>query len=92
MNLAARKRYTPEFKAQAVDLLSTGKPVAQVAEELCISSNLLYNWRHNSQGAQLGSAGAREPQASAPQASAPKRTSCAPCAAKTPSCARRMTF
>jgi transposase-like protein len=74
MNLAARKRYTPEFKAQAVDLLSTGKPVAQVAEELCISSNLLYNWRHNS------------------QASAPQRTNCAPCAAKTPSCARRMTF
>ncbi len=51
MNLAARKRYPPEFKAQAVDLLSTGKPVAQVAEEFCISSNLLYNWRHNSQGA-----------------------------------------
>ena len=59
MNLAARKRYTPEFKAQAVDLLSTGKPVAQVAEELCISSNLLYSWRHSSQGAQLGSAGER---------------------------------
>ena len=39
MNLASRKRYTPEFKAQAVDLLSTGKPVSQVAEELCISSN-----------------------------------------------------
>ena len=50
MNLAARKRYTPEFKAQAVDLLSTGKPVAQVAEELCISSNLLYNWRHKAVG------------------------------------------
>ena len=50
MNLAARKRYTPEFKEQAVDLLSTGKPVAQVAEELCISSNLLYNWRHKAVG------------------------------------------
>jgi transposase-like protein len=59
MNLAPRKRYTPEFKAQAVELLSTGKPVTQVAEELCISSNLLYSWRYNSQGAQLGSAGAR---------------------------------
>ena len=59
MNLAPRKRYTPEFKAQAVELLSTGKPVSQVAEELCISSNLLYSWRHSSQGAQLGSAGAR---------------------------------
>ena len=59
MNLAPRKRYTLEFKAQAVELLRTGKPVTQVAEELCISSNLLYSWRQNSQGAQLGSAGAR---------------------------------
>ena len=56
MNLAPRKRYTPEFKAQAVELLSTGKPVSQVAAELCISSDLLYSWRHSSQ---LGSAGAR---------------------------------
>ena len=40
MNLAPRKRYTTEFKAQAVELLSTGKPVSQVAEELCISSDL----------------------------------------------------
>ena len=40
MNLAPRKRYTPEFKAQAVELLGTGKHVSQVAEELCISSNL----------------------------------------------------
>ena len=40
MNLAPRKRYTPEFKAQAVELLSTGKPVSQVAAELCISSDL----------------------------------------------------
>ena len=59
MKLAPRKRYTAEFKAQAVELLSTGKPVSEVAEELCISSNLLYGWRHSSQGAQLGSAGAR---------------------------------
>ena len=40
MNLAPRKRYTPEFKAQAVELLSTGTPVSQVAAELCISSDL----------------------------------------------------
>jgi transposase len=59
MNQAPRKRYTAEFKAQAVQLLNTGKPVSQVAEELCISSNLLYNWRHSSQGAQLGGAGVR---------------------------------
>jgi transposase-like protein len=36
-----RKRYTTEIKAKAVDLLDTGKPVPQVAEELCISSALL---------------------------------------------------
>ena len=59
MNPVHRKRYTTEFKAQAVELLSTGKPVCEVAEELCISSNLLYGWRHRSQGAQLGSAGGR---------------------------------
>ena len=46
MNLAPRKRYTTEFKTRAIELLSTGKPVSQVAEELCISSNLLYSWRH----------------------------------------------
>ena len=43
MNTKPRKRYTPEFKAQAVELISTGKPVSQIAEELCIGSNLLYN-------------------------------------------------
>lgn len=59
MNQKTRKRYTPEFKAQAVELLCTGKPVPQVAEELCISSNLLYRWRQDSQDAQVGSAGPR---------------------------------
>lgn len=59
MNQKTRKRYTTEFKAQAVELLDTGKPVPQVAEELCISSNLLYRWRQDSQGAQVGSAGPR---------------------------------
>mgnify|MGYP003611129037 CR=1 FL=1 len=56
MNQTSRKRYTPEFKAQAVELLQTGKPVPQVAEELCISSNLLYKWRLDAQGTQIGSA------------------------------------
>jgi len=59
MNQVPRKRYTAEFKATAIELLTTGKPVPQVAEELCISSNLLYNWRHQAQGKQVGSAGPR---------------------------------
>ena len=32
-----RKQYTPEFKAQAIELLALGRPVAELAEELCIS-------------------------------------------------------
>jgi len=58
MKLKPRKRYTDEFKTQAVELLDTGKPVSQLAEELCISSNLLYNWRLSSQRAQTGGDGA----------------------------------
>jgi transposase len=56
MNQKPRKRYTNEFKAQAVELLDTGKPVEKVAEDLCISSSMLYRWRLDSQG---GSAGPR---------------------------------
>jgi transposase-like protein len=52
MNPTPRQRYTAEFKAQAVELISTGKPVSQIAEELCIGSNLLYKWKQDSQGAQ----------------------------------------
>lgn len=59
MNPKPRKRYTVEFKAQAVELINTGKPVSQIAEELCIGSNLLYRWKQNSQGAQGGSEGPR---------------------------------
>jgi transposase len=61
MPLKPRPTYTAEFKAQAVELLALGKPVNQVAEELCVSSNLLYSWRRSSppQGTQGGSAGGR---------------------------------
>jgi transposase len=59
MKVQARKRYTAEFKAQALELLETGKGVAQVAEDLCISSDLLYRWRRDTQGEQSGSKGLR---------------------------------
>jgi transposase len=61
MSLKARPTYTAEFKAQAMELLALGKPVNQVAEELCVSSNILYSWRrsHLPQGTQGGSAGGR---------------------------------
>lgn len=44
-----RKRYTEEFKAQAVELLKTGKPVAELAEELCVSTDLRALLRENAQ-------------------------------------------
>ena len=54
-----RKQYTPEFKAQAIELLALGRPVAELAEELCISANLLYSWKSSSQAAQGDSEGGR---------------------------------
>ena len=57
MNPKPRRRYTAEFKAQAIALLETGKPVSHLAQELGISDNLLYSWRLASQRAQGGSEG-----------------------------------
>jgi transposase len=42
--LQQRKRYSPEFKEQAVELVRIGKPVAEVAEELSIGTGLIYRW------------------------------------------------
>ena len=53
------QRYTPEFKEQALGLLALGKPVAEVAQELQISTNLLYAWRRQFPSPQGGSAGVR---------------------------------
>ena len=44
MNTVTRKRYTPAFKAQAVELVAIGKPVPEVAEEMGIGTSLLYKW------------------------------------------------
>lgn len=44
-----RRKYTPEFKREAVELSrTTDKTVAQVARELGISPRLLYRWRSES--------------------------------------------
>jgi transposase len=58
-----KKRYTAEFKAQAVGLVGLGKPVSAVAEDLGLSQGVLYAWvRKGSQSAELGSEGLRVPQ------------------------------
>ena len=59
MKSKSRQRYTAEFKAQAVELTRTGKPVSQIAEELCIGSNLLHKWKKETRGTQVGSEGPR---------------------------------
>jgi transposase len=60
MNHMTRRRYTAEFKAQAVELVNHGKPVPEVAEDLGIGANILYRWaRKASTPAQLGSEGLR---------------------------------
>ncbi len=60
MTTVTRKRYTAEFKAQAVSLVGLGKPVSVVAEELEIGANLLYSWvRRHPQPGPIGSAGQR---------------------------------
>lgn len=55
----SKKQYTAEFKAQAIELMAAGRPIAELAEELLVSANLLYSWRSSSQGARVGSEGLR---------------------------------
>ena len=60
MKAVTRKRYTAEFKAQAVALVGLGKPVPEVAAELEIGSGLLYKWiGKGAQPGHLGSGGLR---------------------------------
>jgi transposase len=44
--MGQRRRFTPEFKRQAVQLLTAGqRPAAEVARELAIPRNRLYKWQ-----------------------------------------------
>jgi transposase len=58
MKAVTRKRYTAEFKAQAVALVGLGKPVPEVAADLEVGTSILYGWiRKGSQPGHLGSGG-----------------------------------
>lgn len=42
--------YPPEFRREALELLKlSGKPVSQVAEDLGVSDQTLFNWRRQAQ-------------------------------------------
>jgi len=55
MNQKQRRRCTAEFKSQAIQQLETGRPLTEIAEELCTGANLLYSWKNASERAQAGS-------------------------------------
>ena len=52
-----RRHFTDEFKQEAIALLvSSGRPLSQIASELGISPSMLRNWRNGSRGRDAGSA------------------------------------
>ena len=52
-----RRQFTDEFKQQAVAVLvSSGRPLLQIASELGISPSMLRNWRNGSGARDAGSA------------------------------------
>ena len=52
-----RRHFTDEFKQEAIALLvSSGRPLSQIASELGISPSMLPNWRNGSGGRDAGSA------------------------------------
>src|SRR5215468_544969 len=51
-----RRRFTDEFKQEAIALLvSSGRPLSQIASELSISPSMLRNWRNGSGRRDAGS-------------------------------------
>ena len=56
-----RRRFTPEFKAEAVKLLEeSGRPLQAVAEELGVHANQLRTWRNERLAAGSAEALARQ--------------------------------
>ncbi|WP_454836796.1 transposase [Rhodococcus qingshengii] len=40
------RRYPPEFRRKVLDLLKTGRTVAEVAASLDVTEQTIYNWRN----------------------------------------------
>ena len=39
------RRYPVEFRRKVLDLIEAGRPVAEIAEQLGITAQTVYNWR-----------------------------------------------
>ena len=64
MNVKSRKKYDQNFKDQVVALVELGKPIAEVADEMEVSRDLVYAWKAKaSRLPKLGSGDAGVPQA-----------------------------
>jgi len=44
-----RRKYDKEFKEEVLRMISTGRPVSEVAQSLGIGENLIYKWKSRSQ-------------------------------------------
>lgn len=44
-HLKSQKRHSKAFRRQSVELMLTGRPVAELAEELCVSVATLHRWK-----------------------------------------------
>ena len=47
MSSTKSKRYTEEFKSEAVKFVKSGQSVSEVAKQLNMSKNTLYTWMSN---------------------------------------------
>lgn len=43
------RRYPVEFRRKVLDLIEAGKPVAEIAAQLAITAQTVYNWRNQDQ-------------------------------------------
>ena len=43
------RRYPVEFRRKVLDLIEAGRPVAEVAVQLGVSDQTIYNWRNQDQ-------------------------------------------
>ena len=67
-----RRSFTDEFKQEAIALLvSSGRPLMQIAEELGIQPSMLRNWRNAIAGVSAGGSQRPNTQAVPPQAGSP---------------------
>jgi transposase-like protein len=64
MTVKRRNKYSPELKAQIIELVAAGRPVIELSREYEIGQDLIYAWNRKAKTAsasklpQLGSGGA----------------------------------